>query len=70
MKIDPEREIRTTITNLEDIRDFGDAIYEALKQVIDSTFINLSFVSEINYFSALVNANIETFNTITYCNIL
>ncbi len=68
MKIDPEREIHTTITNLEDIKAFGDAIYEALKQVIDFIFINLSFPSEINYFSTLINANIKTINCFEYYN--
>ncbi|CAG2173822.1 unnamed protein product [Oppiella nova] len=32
LHIDPESEIHTTITNLEDIEDYGDAVYEALKQ--------------------------------------
>ncbi|CAG2111950.1 unnamed protein product [Medioppia subpectinata] len=32
LQIDPESEIHTTITNLEDIGDYGDAVYEALKQ--------------------------------------
>jgi hypothetical protein len=49
LKIDPEREIHTTITSLEDIRDFGDAIYEALKQVIDFAFIN-AIIKTINFY--------------------
>ncbi|XP_054158447.1 tetratricopeptide repeat protein 17-like [Oppia nitens] len=30
--IEPEYDIHTTITNLDDIEDYGDAVYEALKQ--------------------------------------
>lgn len=33
LKIEPEREIHTTITNLAHLQDYGDAVYEALKQV-------------------------------------